>query len=113
MSGVPRGPPPAADKPLKPAGEWNSSRLLVQGSHIEHWLNGQKILAYELGSPEVKAGLARSKFKDQPGFGDKITGHIMLTYHDDECWFRNFKVRELPLAAPAAPVVQPAARPKT
>ncbi|MEI6862130.1 MAG: DUF1080 domain-containing protein [Verrucomicrobiota bacterium] len=94
--------PPAADKPIKPAGEWNASRLVVRGNRVEHWLNGKKILAYEVGSPEVKTGLARSKFKDQPEFGDKITGHIMLTYHDDECWFRNLKVRELPLIVPAA-----------
>ncbi len=87
--------PPAADKPLKPAGEWNTSRLIVKGNHVEHWLNGKIILAYEVGSPEVKAGLARSKFKDQPGFGEKITGPIMLTYHDDECWFRSIKIREL------------------
>ncbi len=89
--------PPATDKPVKPAGEWNSSRLVVKGSHVEHWLNGKNVLTYEVGSPEVKAGIARSKFKDQPGFGDKITGPIMLTYHDDECWYRNIKLRELPM----------------
>jgi hypothetical protein len=87
--------PPAADKPLRPPGEWNSSRLLVRGNHVEHWLNGQKVLTYELGSEAVKAGIARSKFKAEPGFGDKIAGHIMLTYHQDECWFRNLKIREL------------------
>ena len=87
--------PPAADKPLKEAGEWNSSRLVVKGTHVEHWLNGKNVLTYDLGSPEVKAGVARSKFKSYPGFGDKIAGPIMLTYHQDECWFRNMKLREL------------------
>lgn len=88
--------PPAADKKLNPPGEWNSSRILVQGNHIEHWLNGAKVLAYDLGSDEVKAALAASKFKNAPAFGDKIKGHIMLTDHSDEAWFRNVKIRELP-----------------
>lgn len=87
--------PPAADKPLKKPGEWNNSRIVVRGQLVEHWLNGKKILTYELGSPEVKAGLAASKFNKYPDFGTKITGPIMITYHQDECWFRNLKVREL------------------
>lgn len=85
---------------LKPAGEWNTSRLVIQGNHVEHWLNGMRVLAYELGSPEVKAGVAQSKFKDAPGFGEKIKGHLLLTDHNDEAWFRNLKIRELPAAAP-------------
>ncbi len=88
--------PPAADKPLKPAGEWNSSRLVVQGNQVEHWLNGKKVLAYELGSAAVKAGVADSKFKKYPDFGTKLTGHLMLTDHNDEAWYRNLKLRELP-----------------
>lgn len=87
---------PAEDKPLKPAGQWNQSRVLVQGNHVEHWLNGKKVLEYELGSERVKAGLAKSKFAKYPDFGAKIAGNIMLTYHNDECWFRNLKIRELP-----------------
>lgn len=88
--------PPANDKPLKPVGEWNSSRVLVQGNHVEHWLNGKKVLEYELGGDAVKAAVAASKFKNSAGFGTKINGHIMLTDHQDECWFRNLKIRELP-----------------
>ena len=91
--------PPAADKPLKPVGEWNSSRILVQGNHVEHWLNGAKVLEYELGSEAVMAAVAASKFKNSVGFGTKIKGHIMLTDHQDECWFRNLKIRELPASA--------------
>ncbi|MFA6542989.1 MAG: DUF1080 domain-containing protein [Limisphaerales bacterium] len=87
--------PPAKDKPLKPVGEWNHSRILVQGDHVEHWLNGAKVLAYDMGSEEVKAALAKSKFKGFPDFGTKVEGHIMLTYHNDECWFRNLKIRSL------------------
>jgi len=87
--------PPAIDSPRRPAGKWNQSRILVKGTRVEHWLNGRKVLSFDLTSPEVKAGLAASKFKDEPGFGEKIVGHLMLTYHGDECWFRNLKVRQL------------------
>jgi hypothetical protein len=87
--------PPAADKPSRTPGEWNSSRLVVQGNRVEHWLNGKNVLTYELGSDAVKAGLAKSKFAKEAGFGDKITGHLMLTYHRDDCWYRNLKIREL------------------
>lgn len=84
---------PAADKPIKKPGEWNQSRIVIQGQRVEHWLNGAKVLEYTLGSPEVKAGIATSKFKNAAGFGEKIEGHIMLTDHQDECWFRNLKIR--------------------
>lgn len=87
---------PADDKPLKPAGEWNTSRIIVQGSQVEHWLNGKKVLTYELGSDAVKAGVADSKFKKYPDFGTKLTGHIMLTDHQSEAWYRNVKLREIP-----------------
>jgi len=80
---------------VKPPREWNQSRLLIQGNHIEHWLNGVKVLAYDLGSEEVKAALAKSKFKSAAGFGDKIKGHILLTNHQDEAWYRNLRIREL------------------
>jgi hypothetical protein len=86
--------PAAVDKPLRPAGEWNASRLVVRGARVEHWLNGKNVLTYELGSDAVKAGIAKSKFKGHPGFGEKIDGHIMLTYHQDECSYRNLKIRE-------------------
>jgi len=86
--------PAATGKPLRPAGEWNASGLVVRGTRVEHWLNGKNVLTYELGSEEVKAGIAKSKFKGHPGFGEKIDGHIMLTYHQDECSYRNLKIRE-------------------
>ena len=91
--------PPVADKGYQAAGEWNRSRLLVQGNHVEHWLNGKKAIEYDLGSPAVKAGIAESKFKKYPDFGQKINGHIMLTDHQSAAWFRNLKLRELPAGA--------------
>ena len=77
----------------KPAGEWNESRILVKGNHVEHWLNGSKTVDYELGSAELKAVIAKSKFKDVKGFGEKVKGHILLQDHGDEVWFRNIKMR--------------------
>ena len=87
---------PAEDKPLKPAGEWNTSRIVVQGDRAEHWLNGKKVLEYTFGSDAVKAGVAASKFKKYPDFGSKLAGHIMLTDHNDEAWYRTVKIREIP-----------------
>jgi hypothetical protein len=87
--------PAAADKPTRPAGEWNQSKIVVRGNTVEHWLNGRNVLTYELGSDVVKAAIAKSKMKNDAGFGDKIVAPIMLTYHHDECWYRNIKIREL------------------
>ena len=87
--------PPKDDAPLKPPGEWNNSRVIVRGNHVEHWLNGSKILDYQLGSPQVLGEVAKSKFKDVSGFGTKIKGHILLTDHHDEASFRNIKIRPL------------------
>jgi len=88
--------PPKPDKPLKPPGEINQSRIVVQGNHVEHWINGVQVLQYELGSEEVKAALAKSKFKEVRDFGAKITGPILLTDHGTEACFRNLKIRALP-----------------
>jgi hypothetical protein len=79
----------------KPAGEWNESRLVIRGNDVEHWLNGKKVLAYQLGSDALKAAIAQSKFKSQPGFGEKIAGHLMLTDHGDECAFRKLRLRKI------------------
>ena len=87
---------PVADKPLRPVGEWNQSRVLVKGNHVEHWLNGRKVVEYELGSPELRAAIAKSKFKDVAGFGTKIPGHILLQDHGDEVAFRNIKIMPTP-----------------
>lgn len=87
--------PPSKTKPVRPPGEWNQSRVLVQGDHVEHWLNGQKVLEYELGSTEVLQAVQRSKFKDVAGFGKKLKGHILLTYHSDPVAYRNIKILEL------------------
>jgi hypothetical protein len=87
--------PPTTPPPVKPPGQINSSRIIVKGNHVEHWLNGVKVLEYECGSEVVKAAVAASKFKDKAGFGDKVHGHLLLQDHNSEVWFRNLRIREL------------------
>lgn len=87
-------PDPARTK-LRPAGQFNESRVLVRGSHVEHWLNGEKVLEYELGSPALAQAIARSKFKDVSGFGTRIKGRILLQDHGDEVCYRNLRIRDL------------------
>jgi Domain of Unknown Function (DUF1080) len=89
--------PPKEHAPVRFAPEVNQARLVVRGNHVEHYLNGEKVLEYDCGSDEVKAALTKSKFKNAAGFGEKFQGPILLTDHSDECWFRSLKVRELPL----------------
>lgn len=85
---------PTNAKP-SPMGEVNQSRLVVQGSRVEHWLNGAKVLEYDCDSEAFKAAVVDSKFKNTPGFGRKIKGHLLLQDHHCEVWFRNLKIREL------------------
>jgi hypothetical protein len=86
---------PPADKKLNPVGEWNHSKILVRGKHVEHWLNSKMTVTYELESSELKAAIAKSKFRNVADFDKKLTGHILLTDHHDEAWFKNIKIREL------------------
>jgi len=93
----------AANRPLKQAGEWNTSRIVVRGTTVEHWLNGTKVLSYELGSPALKAAVAESKFKDVARFGTPQKGHILLQDHGDQVWFKSIRIRPLAGAAVTAP----------
>jgi hypothetical protein len=87
---------PAADRPIKPAGEWNVSEVRAHGNHIEHWLNGKKVLQYELDSPDLRAAIAKSKFKDIARFGKPQKGHILIQDHGDQVWYRKVEIRKTP-----------------
>lgn len=82
-------------KKLKPVGEWNTSRIVVNGPHVEHWLNGDKVVEYELGSEEWKKQKAASKWNETPGYGASPSGHIDLQDHGYEIWFRDIMIREI------------------
>jgi hypothetical protein len=90
--------PPNNAKRLKPVGEFNDARLLVQGKHVEHWLNGAKVVEYDLESPALMKAIAASKYKDIPRFGTKFSTRLLIQDHGDDVWFRNLKIRPLPPA---------------
>jgi len=79
----------------RPAGEWNQARLVVRGAHVEHWLNGQKIVAYELWSPDWEARVQACKWKERPDYGRRRSGLIALQDHGDAVAYRNLRIRVL------------------
>jgi hypothetical protein len=85
--------PPNAAKHLLPVGQWNTSRIVFRGNHGEHWLNGAKIVDFDLGTPRMDSLLAKSKYRTIPGFADRRAGHIILQDHGDEIYFRSLKLR--------------------
>ncbi len=86
---------PPADKKLNPIGEWNTSRLVVRGNHVEQWLNGAKTVEFEMGSDDLKERIAKSKYAKVSGFGEKTKSPILLQDHGGEIAFRSIKLREL------------------
>lgn len=82
---------PAKDKLVKPAGEWNHSKIVVQDGKIQHWLNGALACEADTKTPEWQERIAASKFKNKPGFAPGA-GKIMLTEHGDETWYRNIRL---------------------
>ena len=88
------GPPAGV---VKPFGEWNKTRIIVNGEHVEHWLNGKKVVEYDFGSPDWKAKVAASKFAKYPNYGLAKKGYIGIQGdHPGSLELRHIRIRELP-----------------
>ncbi len=85
----------AKGRVLKPQGQWNKARVFVKGTHVEHWLNGVKVVEYERGSKKFEELVAKSKYKDIKNFGTFQQGPILLQDHPGGISFRNIKIRVL------------------
>lgn len=83
-----------ADKPVKPVGEWNKGRIVAEGTRLEHWLNGVKVVSIDQSGDDWKARFAKSKYKKNKGFGFG-PGRILLQDHGNQVWFRNLRVKVL------------------
>jgi hypothetical protein len=90
---------PGQNRPMRPAGQFNQSRIVSNGTTVEHYLNGTRVLQYELNSPALREAIAKSKFKDVARFGTLQNGFILLQDHGDRVWYRNIKIRRLPAAS--------------
>ncbi len=86
---------PAPEKKPFNINEFNRAMIIVRGRHVEHWLNGEKLLEYNRDNQEWNALVAYSKYRDWPNFGNAAEGHILLQDHGDEVWFKNIKIREI------------------
>jgi cytochrome c len=85
----------SSSEPVKPALEWNQAKLVQNKGKIEHWLNGVKIVEYDMNKPEWKAMIAKSKFAKMPLFGKSMKGHLSLQDHGNKIWYRNIKIKLL------------------
>ena len=82
-------------KITKPAGEWNTTRIIFTPEIVEHWLNGKKVLSFVPWSNEWNNRKINGKWKDYPNYGTYKTGFIGLQDHDSPLWFKNIKIKKL------------------
>ena len=80
---------------LNPAGQYNSGKIVLNGNHGEHWLNGEKVVEFEFGTAQFDSLFQASKYSKYPDFEKRRAGHIVITNHSDESWYRNIKIRKL------------------
>jgi len=84
------------NKELKPVGEWNSSKIVFKKGHVEHWLNGKKILEFEAWTPDWYERLAKTRYGQSACYGENRSGAFMLqNYRDCKLWFKNIKVKPI------------------
>ena len=86
---------PNGDKRLEPVGTFNAGRIVVDDGHVEHWINGSRVVEYEWDGADVRSLIAASKFRDLPGFMSADAGGVVLQHHGEEAWFRNIRIRRL------------------
>jgi hypothetical protein len=86
---------PPSKLTAKPAGQYNHTRLVVKGAHVEHWLNGVKVVDFEAWTPDWQKLKTSGKWKDYPDYGLSKTGLIALQDHGGGIWFKNIKIRKL------------------
>lgn len=79
----------------RPVGQWNTTRIVVNKGHVQHWLNGKKLLDFQMWTDEWNKKKTEGKWKDAPGYGMSKKGHIGLQDHGSEAWFKNIKIKEL------------------
>lgn len=85
----------AENAPVKPVGEWNKSKLVVNRNHVQHWLNGTKVVDYELGSDDWKQRKAKSKWNEAPGYGASKKGRVAIQDHGSEVWLKDINIAEI------------------
>ena len=96
MAGADYAMTPANEKKvLKPVGEWNSSKIIYNKGHVEHWLNGEKIVEFDRNSDDWKTKRITGKWKDYPDYASVSKGHIALQDHGNKAYFKNITIIEL------------------